>query len=72
MQQYPRNNNIIHKFVDKIMPNNCRANLYDALRENHSACLDLVCLLHTNEKNIVATLKGDRRKHDRAKMDRIS
>jgi hypothetical protein len=63
---------LFHKIIDKMMPDNCRAKLHVALQQNHSACVELVCLLSHNEENVISALKNDRRKYDRIKMDRIS
>lgn len=52
---------LIHKIVDKIMPNNCRLNLAKALEQNKTASTGLVYYLNQNEKEVIAALKNDRR-----------
>lgn len=54
-----------HKIIDKFMPDNCRTLLDRALFQNHKACVELVCLLRSNEENVVAALKQDRRSKER-------
>lgn len=54
-----------HKFIDKFMPGNCRAALEDAFIQNSKTCAEMINYVNSNEHEIVAVMKNDRRIKDR-------
>lgn len=50
-----------HKFIDRLMPGNCRKSLEHAFEQNSAACADLIKFISTNEHEVIAALKNDRR-----------
>lgn len=65
MSPFLNRRTLFHRFIDSLMPENCRENLEKAFVQNHNACVDFVCYLRSHEHKVVAALKHDRRAKER-------